>query len=400
MNCASCGASNQRGRASSARSVEDPSVVNARPAGRAVQPVRNSAKSAGRLSAVRPSRKQANATLARTRRSTSPRRSSPRARALEGERKQVTVLFADVKGSMDLAEQFDPEEWHGSWIASSRSWPKAFIASRARSTSTRGDGIMALFGAPIAHEDHAQRACYAALHLQDELRRYATSFASRTGLNFSVRMGLNSGEVVVGKIGDDLRMDYTAQGHTVGLAAGWSRSPSRGRSISPSTRRKLVEGLFQLRTSDELDGQGSAANRSGLRARGRRQTAHPPRRFTGTRLLEVRRPRATRWLLWTTRSSGRSREMRRSSGSSPSPESARAGSASSSSSAAGRGDLASSRRTACRTGRRSPCCRCSSSFATSSASRTRTRDEAAREKIAGRLVPLDESATRVSSAGL
>jgi hypothetical protein len=81
-----------------------------------------------------------------------------------------------------------------------------------------GDGIMALFGAPIAHEDHAQRACYAALHLRDTLRRYADELRMQQGLNFSVRTGLNSGEVVVGKIGDDLRMDYTAQGHVVGLA--------------------------------------------------------------------------------------------------------------------------------------------------------------------------------------
>jgi class 3 adenylate cyclase len=78
---------------------------------------------------------------------------------------------------------------------------------------------MALFGAPIAHEDHAQRACYAALHMRDELRRYADELRIARGLNFAVRMGLNSGEVVVGKIGDNLRMDYTAQGHTVGLAA-------------------------------------------------------------------------------------------------------------------------------------------------------------------------------------
>src|SRR2546426_482375 len=81
-----------------------------------------------------------------------------------------------------------------------------------------GDGIMALFGAPIAHEDHAQRACYAALHLRGELARYATEVKREYGVGFSTRMGLNSGEVVVGAIGDDLRMSYTAQGHTVGLA--------------------------------------------------------------------------------------------------------------------------------------------------------------------------------------
>jgi len=81
-----------------------------------------------------------------------------------------------------------------------------------------GDGIMALFGAPIAHEDHAQRACYAALHLRDALRELARELKQRHGLDFATRIGINSGEVVVGKIGDDLRMDYTAQGHTVGLA--------------------------------------------------------------------------------------------------------------------------------------------------------------------------------------
>src|SRR5712692_2084320 len=124
--------------------------------------------------------------------------------ALEGERKQVTVLFADVKGSMELAEHLDAEEW--SQIM------EGFV------DKFTGDGIMALFGAPIAHEDHAQRACYAALHLRDELRRFAQELRRERGLDVATRIGINSGEVVVGKIGDDLRMDYTAQGHTVGLA--------------------------------------------------------------------------------------------------------------------------------------------------------------------------------------
>ena len=92
---------------------------------------------------------------------------------------------------------------------------------------------MALFGAPIAHEDHAQRACYAALHLRDEIARYATEVKRQHGIGFSTRMGLNSGEVVVGtKIGDDLRMDYTAQGHTVGLA---QRMESARRARTPAT---------------------------------------------------------------------------------------------------------------------------------------------------------------------
>jgi class 3 adenylate cyclase len=122
--------------------------------------------------------------------------------ALEGERKQVTVLFADVKGSMDLAEQVDPEEWHkimDRFFAILSDGVHQFEGTINQYT---GDGIMALFGAPIAHEDHAARACYAALALQEGLLRYANELRLEKGINFSVRMGLNSGEVVVGKIGD------------------------------------------------------------------------------------------------------------------------------------------------------------------------------------------------------
>jgi class 3 adenylate cyclase/tetratricopeptide (TPR) repeat protein len=123
--------------------------------------------------------------------------------ALEGERKQVTVLFADVKGSLELAEQVDPEEWHQ--ILDRFFGILADGVHRFEGTVNQytGDGIMALFGAPIAHEDHAQRACWAALHLRDELRRYADELRRSHGLSFAVRMGMNSGEVVVGKIGDD-----------------------------------------------------------------------------------------------------------------------------------------------------------------------------------------------------
>ena len=129
--------------------------------------------------------------------------------ALEGERKQVTVLFADVKGSMELAEQLDPEQWHGildRFFAILTDGVHRFEGTVNQYT---GDGIMALFGAPIAHEDHAQRACYAALHLRDAVREYADEVRVQHGVPFGVRIGLNSGDVVVGKIGDDLRMDGT-----------------------------------------------------------------------------------------------------------------------------------------------------------------------------------------------
>src|ERR671924_712319 len=124
--------------------------------------------------------------------------------SLEGERKQVTVLFADVMGSMDLAESVDPEAWQrimNRFFALLCEGVHRFEGTVDKFT---GDGIMALFGAPIAHEDHARRACYAALALADSLADYSAELR-REELNFSVRMGLNSGEVVVGTIGNDLR---------------------------------------------------------------------------------------------------------------------------------------------------------------------------------------------------
>ena len=135
--------------------------------------------------------------------------------AIEGERKQVTVLFADVTGSMELAEQVDPEEWHRILDRFFEILTEGVHRYEGTINQYTGDGVMALFGAPISHEDHAHRACYAALHLVEELRRFAQELKRERGLTFATRIGLNSGEVVVGKIGDDLRMDYTAQGRVV-----------------------------------------------------------------------------------------------------------------------------------------------------------------------------------------
>src|SRR5262249_22683050 len=177
---------------------------------------------------------------------------------LEGERKQVTVLFADVKGSMELAEQLDPEEGHR--IIDRFFTILAAGVHRFEGTVNQftGDGIMALFGAPIAHEDHAQRACWAALHLRDELRLYGDELRIGRGLNFSMRMGLSSGEVVVGAIGDDLRMDYTAQGHTVGLAQRMEQLAEPGRAYLTEHTAKLVAGYFRLRDLGRLTVKGTA----------------------------------------------------------------------------------------------------------------------------------------------
>jgi class 3 adenylate cyclase len=172
--------------------------------------------------------------------------------ALEGERKQVTVLFADVKGSMDLAEQVDPEEWHKIMDRFFAILSEGVHRFEGTINQYTGDGIMALFGAPVAHEDHARRACYAALALQEDLRRYANALRLEKGLNFSVRMGLNSGEVVVGKIGDDLRMDYTAQGHTVGLAARMEQLAESGKAYVSEHTAALADGFVTLQDLGRL----------------------------------------------------------------------------------------------------------------------------------------------------
>ena len=177
--------------------------------------------------------------------------------ALEGERKQVTVFFADVKGSVALSRQVDPERWHEILDRFFRILAEGIHRFEGTINQFTGDGIMALFGAPIAHEDHAQRACYAALHLKQSLRNYADGLRRDEGLNFSVRMGLNSGEVVVGKIGDDLRMDYTAQGHTVGLAARIQEvAPPGGVYLGESTAR-AVQGYFELEDLGKFDLKGA-----------------------------------------------------------------------------------------------------------------------------------------------
>jgi class 3 adenylate cyclase len=167
--------------------------------------------------------------------------------ALEGERKQVTVLFADVKGSMELAEQLDPEQWHAILDKFFAILAEGVHRFEGTVNQYTGDGIMALFGAPIAHEDHAQRACHAALHARDAVREYAREVRTRYGVPFGVRVGLNSGDVVVGRIGDDLRMDYTAQGLTVGLAQRMEALAKSGHIALSEHTARLVAGYFELR---------------------------------------------------------------------------------------------------------------------------------------------------------
>jgi class 3 adenylate cyclase len=185
--------------------------------------------------------------------------------ALEGERKQVTVLFADLKGSMELLADRDPEEARKLLDPVLERMMEAVHRYEGTVNQVMGDGIMALFGAPLAHEDHAVRACYAALRMQDVVRRYSDELRRTQGVEVQIRVGVNSGDVVVRSIGSDLRMDYTAVGQTTHLAARmeqlaalstgpawgtarwspWSESPawaSRGCSGNSFTRTACTAG--------------------------------------------------------------------------------------------------------------------------------------------------------------
>ena len=167
--------------------------------------------------------------------------------ALEGERKQVTVLFADIKGSMELLADRDPEEARKLLDPVLEHMIDAVHRYEGTVNQVMGDGIMALFGAPLAHEDHAVRACYAALKMQDSVKHYAQGVRRTEGLPIQIRVGLNSGEVVVRSIGSDLKMDYTAVGQTTHLAARMEQIAMPGSIlISPATLQ-LAEGYVQVK---------------------------------------------------------------------------------------------------------------------------------------------------------
>ena len=167
-------------------------------------------------------------------------------RALEGERKQVTVLFADLKGSMELLAERDPEEARQLLDPALHVMMEAVHRYEGTVNQVLGDGIMALFGAPVAHEDHAVRACYAALAMQAAMQRYAEEVRRTQGLAVQMRVGLNSGEVVVRAIGNDLHMDYSAVGQTTHLAARMEQLAAPGSVLLTAATLRLVEGLVRV----------------------------------------------------------------------------------------------------------------------------------------------------------
>ncbi len=176
--------------------------------------------------------------------------------ALEGERKQVTVLFADMKGSMELLADRDPEEARKLLDPVIEHMMEAVHRYEGTVNQVMGDGIMALFGAPVAHEDHAVRACYAALRMQESVNRYADGVRRTEGVPIQIRVGLNSGEVVVGSIGNDLKMDYTAVGQTVHLASRMEQMATPGSVLTTPDVLRLAEGYVQVKPLGPVNVKG------------------------------------------------------------------------------------------------------------------------------------------------
>src|SRR5881296_325435 len=167
--------------------------------------------------------------------------------AMIGERKQVTVLFADLKGSMELLADRDPEEARRLLDPVLERMMEAVHRYEGTVNQVMGDGIMALFGAPLAHEDHAVRACYAALRMQEAVGRYSDAVGRPAGLPISIRVGLNSGDVVVRSIGSDLYMDYSAVGQTT-LAARMEQAARPGSILLTVQTLRLSEGFVEVRS--------------------------------------------------------------------------------------------------------------------------------------------------------
>src|SRR5579859_4691488 len=209
--------------------------------------------------------------------------------ALEGERKQVTVLFADLKGSMELLGDRDPEEARQLIDPVIDQIMDAVHRYEGTVNHVMGDGIMAIFGAPLAHEDHAVRACYAALAMQSSIRAYSNQMRRSHGIEIELRVGLNSGEVVVGAIGNDLHMEYSAVGQTTNLAARMEQLATPGTVRLTTHTLDFAEGFIHVAPLGPVPVRGltepvevyELKGVSGLRTRMQAAAARGLTRFVG-----------------------------------------------------------------------------------------------------------------------
>ncbi len=166
--------------------------------------------------------------------------------SMAGERKLVTVLFADVANYTSISEKLDPEEIHQIMDGCFKILMDEIHRYEGTINQFTGDGVMAIFGAPVAHEDHSQRACYASISIQKAMEKYGIEVEKNTGEIFTMRIGVNTGKVIVGAIGDDLRMDYTAVGDTTNLAARIQQTANPGEVWLSQETQNIIKGFFQV----------------------------------------------------------------------------------------------------------------------------------------------------------
>ncbi|OEU63828.1 MAG: guanylate cyclase, partial [Desulfobacterales bacterium PC51MH44] len=176
--------------------------------------------------------------------------------SIEGERKRVTVLFADVANYTAMSENRDPEEVHQIMDGCFKILMDEIHKYEGTINQFTGDGVMAIFGAPVAHEDHAQRACYAALSIQEAMSRFGKKVYMDCGIQFQMRIGINSGPVIVGSIGDNLRMDYTAVGNTTNLAARMEREARPGGILISRPTYNIIRDYFEFEPIGEVELKG------------------------------------------------------------------------------------------------------------------------------------------------
>ena len=213
----------------------------------------------------------------------------------------MTVLFADIKDSTELIRDLDPEAAQQLLDPALHIMMDAVHRFEGTVNQVLGDGIMALFGAPLAHEDHALRACYAALTMQTAMREYTETVRRTHGIELRIRIGLNSGEVVVRAIGNDLHMDYSAVGQTTHLAARMEQLATPGTIRLTAATLRLVEGLVQVQALGPVPVRGitepmevfELIGASALRRRLQAAAACGLTRFVGGRRNSL--PCARRW---------------------------------------------------------------------------------------------------------
>ncbi len=244
MRCTKCGADNREGRKFCAQ-CGAPMAAKCARCGASNEPGEKFCGECGDPLIVSPSPARSTVTAGAAIR-VAPESSSQE--ATDGERKTVTALFADIKGSMDLIEDIDPEEARGIVDPAIKLMIEAAHRYDGYIVQSTGDGIFAIFGAPVAREDHPQRALYAALRMQEDVKRYAEKLRAEKGFNLQVRVGVNTGEVVVRSIKtDEAHTEYTPIGHSTSLASRLQALAAPGSIAISETVRKLIEGYFALK---------------------------------------------------------------------------------------------------------------------------------------------------------